>query len=95
MFNLDVRIDNQLRPQLRIGRELMLFPRTIIFGNYEYLVDLGWINDLNEDVPGGNINYKEEITWNAGVEFLLSKNFALMASYDNRFGPGGGLSILF
>lgn len=95
MFNLNVRIDNQLRPQIRIGREIMLFPRTIIFGNVEYQADFGWINDLNEEVPDGNINYTDEWTWNAGVEFLLSKNFALMASYDNRFGPGGGLSILF
>lgn len=84
-----------MRPQLRIGRELMLFPRTIVFGNFEYLADFGWVNDLNEENPGKSVNYQEEITWSAGAEYLLSKNFALMASYDNRFGVGGGLSIRF
>jgi hypothetical protein len=95
MFNLDVHIDNQLRPQISIGRELMLFPRTMVFGNFKYQSDFGWVNTLNEENPNENITYADEITWNAGVEFLLSKNFALMASYDNRFGVGGGLSIKY
>lgn len=95
MFNLDVRIDNQLRPQIGIARELMLFPRTIVFGAIEYQADFGWVNDLNKEAPDGNINYKEETTWSAGVEYFLSKNFSLMGSYDNRFGAGGGLSIRF
>jgi len=95
MFDLALQIDNQLRPQVSIGKEFMLFPRTIIFGNFEYRADFGWVNDLNEDTPNENIAYTDEIVWNAGVEFLLSKNFALMASYDNRFGVGGGLSIKF
>lgn len=43
----------------------------------------------------GNITYADEIIGNAGAEFLLSKNFALMASYDNRFFVGGGLSVQF
>ncbi len=95
MFNLDVRIDNQLRPQIGIARELMLFPRTVVFGAIEYQVDFGWVNDWNKEAPDGNINYKEETTWSAGVEYFLSKNFSLMGSYDNRFGAGGGLSIRF
>lgn len=95
MFNLDVRIDNQLRPQIGIARELMLFPRTLVFGKFEYQADFGWVNDLNKENPDKVVNYQEEITWSAGVEYLLSKNFALMASYDSRFGVGGGLSVRF
>ncbi|MEE4198697.1 MAG: multicopper oxidase domain-containing protein [Bacteroidales bacterium] len=95
MFNLDVRIDNELRPQIALSRELMLFPRTIAFGEVEYQADFGFVNDLNEEDPLGNVSYREEITWAAGLEFFLSKNFSLMASYDNRFGVGGGLSIRF
>ncbi len=41
------------------------------------------------------LNYRDEITWQIGVEYLLSRNFSLMASYDNRFGGGGGLSVKF
>jgi len=57
---------------------------------YEYQMDFGWVDDL----PQG-VNFKEEVTWSAGVEYLLSKNFSLMGSYDNRFGAGGGLSLRF
>lgn len=90
MFNVDLRIDNELRPRLGIGRSLMLFPRFVIFGYYEYQLDAGWVNTLEN-----NVSYEQEIVWNAGAEFLLSKNFSLMGSYDNRFGAGGGLSIRF
>lgn len=68
----------------------MLFPRFIVFGYYEYQLDAGWVNDLES-----NVGYTQEIVWNAGAEFLLSKNFSLMGSFDNRFGAGGGLSIRF
>ena len=95
MFNLDLRIDDQLRPQLKIGRKLMLFPRTFIFGNFEYRADFGWVNDLNKENVKNDIKYKEDIVWNAGVEYLLSRNLSIMASYDNRFGAGGGLSVRF
>ncbi|KXN98874.1 copper oxidase [Aequorivita aquimaris] len=90
LFNLDVRIDNKLRPQIGLEREIMIFPRTLAFGMIEYQVDFGLVDDL----PLG-IDYGDELTWNAGLEYFLSKNFSLMASYDNRFGAGGGLSIRF
>lgn len=90
LFNLDVRIDSKLRPQISLSRELLIFPRTAIFGRYEYQADFGWADSL----PFGN-NYANEVTWNAGVEYFLSRDFSLMASYDNRFGAGGGLSVRF
>jgi CopA family copper-resistance protein len=90
LFNLDVRIDSELRPQLSLSREIMIFPRTAIFGVYEYQADFGWVNDL----PAGD-NFENEVTWSAGMEYFLSRNFSLMGSYDNRFGAGGGLSIRF
>ena len=90
LFNLDVRIDNKLRPQISLSREILIFPRTAIFGSYEYQADFGWVDDL----PAAD-NFANEVTWNAGVEYYLSRNFSLMASYDNRFGAGGGLSARF
>jgi FtsP/CotA-like multicopper oxidase with cupredoxin domain len=95
MFNLDVRIDNKLRPEIRIGREIMIFPRTVIFGNYEYQADFGWVNSLMEEETGKPMDYKGETTWSVGMEYFLSRNISLMVSYDNRFGAGGGLSIRF
>ena len=93
LFNLDVRLDNKLRPEFRIDREIMIFPKTNIFGSYEYQMDFGWTKTLPES--GENYNYKGETTWSAGVEYIFSRNFSVMGSYDNRFGAGGGLTILF
>src|SRR5699024_1716804 len=48
MFDLDVRIDHELRPEIRLRREIMIFPRTLIFGNIEYQADFGIVNDISE-----------------------------------------------
>tara|TARA_R110002012_G_scaffold321836_1_gene551732 strand:+ start:29496 stop:31898 length:2403 start_codon:yes stop_codon:yes gene_type:complete len=93
LFNLDVRLDHKLRPEFRIDREIMIFPKTSIFGSYEYQMDFGWTDSLPES--GANSNYRGETTWSAGVEYIFSRNFSVMGSYDNRFGAGGGLTILF
>ncbi len=90
LFDLDVRIDDKLRPRIGIGRSIMLFPRFSIFGYYEYQADFGAVNDLENGK-----NFEKEIVWNAGAEYILSKNISLIGSYDNRYGAGGGLSIRF
>jgi len=90
LFNLDVRIDNKLRPQIGLSREILIFPRTAIFGNYEYQANFGWVDDLPQ-----HKNFEKEVVWTAGLEYFLSRDFSLMASYDNRFGTGGGLSWRF
>lgn len=90
MFNLDVRLDNKLRPQISLSREILLFRRIAIFGEYEFQVDFGWVNELPE---GENFEKEEVLT--VGAEYFLAKNFSIMGSYDNRFGAGGGLSIRF
>lgn len=90
MFNFDLRVDSKLRPQIGLSQSITIFPRTLIFGRYEYQADFGWIDDL----PQGD-SFKKEVTWSAGIEYIISKNFSLMGSYDNRFGAGGGLSARF
>lgn len=94
IFNVDVRIDSKLRPQVSIDREIMLLRRLAISGGIEYQADFGWAGDsgLNETE---NTNYNDELTWNAGLEYFLFKYINLMGSYDNRFGFGGGVSIWF
>ncbi len=90
LFNLDVRIDDRLRPRIGIGRSVMIFPSLSVFGYYEYQADFGVITDFENQV-----NYESETVWSAGLEYLLGKNISLLASYDNRFGAGGGLSLRF
>jgi FtsP/CotA-like multicopper oxidase with cupredoxin domain len=90
LFNLDARVDSDLRPRISIGRSIMLFPRFAVFGYYEYQMDFGFVNKL----PVGRKSESETV-WNAGGEYFLSRNFSLMGSYDNRYGAGGGLSIRF
>jgi len=90
LFNLDVRMDSKLRPQISLSRAITIFPRTVVFGVYEYQADFGWVDDLPQD-----INFKKEVVWSAGIEYFLSRNLSIMGSYDNRFGAGGGLSARF
>ncbi|WP_345160354.1 multicopper oxidase domain-containing protein [Pontibacter saemangeumensis] len=96
MFNLDLRVDNKLRPEIRVGREVLILPRTFLFGEYEYQADFGWVNDFEPEEGTVKVdNYRSETTWNVGLEYLVSKTFSLMGSYDNRFGAGGGLTVRF
>lgn len=90
MFNLDLRIDHKLRPQVSISREILLFRRIAVFGEYEFQADFGWVDEL----PDGD-NFEKEEVFQLGAEYFLSKNFSILASYDNRFGAGGGLSVRF
>nr|WKN38601.1 multicopper oxidase domain-containing protein [Tunicatimonas sp. TK19036] len=96
LFNLDARVDSKLRPQLRLEREVLIFPRTFLFGEYEYQLDFGLLDEpLEEGANREDGSVSQEITWNVGLEYLISKNFSLMGSYDNRFGAGGGLTVRF
>jgi hypothetical protein len=90
LFNLDVRMDSKLRPQISLSRAITIFPRTVVFGVYEYQADFGWVDELPQD-----ISFKKEVVWSAGIEYFLSRNLSIMGSYDNRFGAGGGLSARF
>ncbi len=90
LFALDARIDNELRPRVALGRSIMLFKKLSVFGYYEYQIDLGIVNNLPI-----NKEFISETVWSAGAEYMLSRNFSLMGSYDNRYGAGGGLSLRF
>ncbi|RDK87367.1 multicopper oxidase domain-containing protein [Marinirhabdus gelatinilytica] len=90
LINSDFRIDSKLRPQISFSTGFMIFPRLGIYGEYEYQMDFGWDGKL----PEGQ-DFDEETTWQVGLEYVLSRDFSLMGSYDNRFGAGGGLSLRF
>lgn len=88
-FNVDVSMDNQLRPRIRLDRELYLFPRIFLEGEYEYRADFGWVNDL------GGSSFESETQWLFGLSYILSRNFSVQANYNNRYGWGGGLLARF
>lgn len=90
MFNLDVRVDSEMRTRFSLGRSVMIFPKLSVFGYYEYETDFGIVNELE---TGKNI--AGETVWNAGAEYIISRNVSLTGSYDNRFGLGAGLSLRF
>ena len=89
-INADLSIDNQLRPQAKFTAEYLIFRRVAIFGRYEYRSDFGAVHKLK-----AGKNYKAEQVWNAGIDYILSRNFSITGSYDNRFGGGGGLTWRF
>ena len=89
-FNVDVSMDHQLRPRIRLDRELLIFPRIFLEGEYEYRADFGWVNELEN-----NNSYEGETQWLIGASYILSRNFSIQGNYNNRYGWGGGLSIRF
>jgi len=90
LIDSDLRIDNKLRPTISFATATMIFRNVALYGEYEYQMDFGWVTDFEEGT-----DFKEETTWQVGLEFVLSRDFSLMGSYDNRFGAGGGLSLRF
>lgn len=90
MFNVDLSLDHQLRPRIRIDQEFLLFPRFFIEGEYEYRADFGWVNDL-----GGNTTFVGGNEWLIRVSYILSRNFSLQGNYNNHFGWGGGITVRF
>jgi CopA family copper-resistance protein len=90
MFNVDVSVDHQLRPRVRIDKEILLFPRFFLEGEYEYRADFGWVNDID-----GNSSFEGEDEWLIRASYILSRNFSIQANYNNIYGWGGGLSIRF
>ncbi len=95
MFDLTFLVDDQLRPELRLHRSLMIFHRTFLFGEFEYQADFGWVNELTDMATGEPLNYLDDITWSAGLEFMIGRDISIVGSYDNRFGFGGGIVTRF
>lgn len=89
-INVDLSMDNQLRPRIRLDRELLIFPRIFLEGEYEYRADLGWVNDFEN-----NNSYEGETQWLIGASYILSRNFSIQGNYNNRYGWGGGLLARF
>ena len=90
MFNVDLSIDHQLRSRIRLDRELLLFPRIFLEGEYEYRADFGLINDFENGV-----DYEDETEWLVGLSYIVSRNFSIQGNYNNQYGWGGGVLARF
>ncbi|MFO7868965.1 MAG: multicopper oxidase domain-containing protein, partial [Bacteroidales bacterium] len=90
MFNVDVSIDHQIRPRVRVDKEILLFPRFFVEGEYEYRADFGWVNNLEE-----NTRFEGEDEWLIRASYILSRNFSIQANYNSHYGWGGGLTVRF
>lgn len=86
----NVRLESDLNIQLSFDVDYLLFPRTAFFAYWEMTNDFGWKNSL----PSGR-NRVSEYVWNSGLEYIFSKNLSIIASYDSRFGAGGGLAYIW
>ncbi|CAL2104127.1 Copper oxidase family protein precursor [Tenacibaculum sp. 190130A14a] len=86
----DLGIDTQLRPQIQFSTAIPIFNRVELQGMWQMQADFGWKNDLPADT-----NWEREYIWSVGAEYILGQYFSLSASYDNRFGAGGGLTVRF
>ena len=89
-FNIDLSADHQLRPRIRLDRELLIFPRVFLEGEYEYRADFGLVNNLED-----NKAFESETQWLVGLSYILSRNFSIQGNYNNRYGWGGGFLVRF
>ena len=88
--DLDVSLDNKLRPQIGLDYEILLFPRLALEAAWEWQLDFGAI----ERLPGGK-KWEQEHQVNIGLEYILSNNLSLTGSYSNQYGYGGGFRMRF
>ncbi|MDE0119922.1 MAG: multicopper oxidase domain-containing protein [Bdellovibrionales bacterium] len=89
-FELDINVDNKARLQVALEYELLLFPRIELFADWEWTVDFGILHDLPEREV-----WEQEQEWSIGIGYIMSKNFSLIASYNNHFSWGAGLNWKF
>ncbi|MBH48144.1 MAG: copper oxidase [Halobacteriovorax sp.] len=86
----ELRVDSDLNVIFSLGTEYLIFPRTMMFARWEIGNNWGWKKKLEADR-----SWDREYTWSAGLDYVLSKQFILTSSYDNRFGAGAGLIYLW
>ena len=67
LIDSDLRIDNKLRPQIRFSTGTMILRRVGLYGEFEYQMDFGWVDDLSE---GKELN--DEMTWQAELEYFIN-----------------------
>lgn len=86
VMDTDFSVDHKLRPEISLNSHIPITQRLMAIGHFEWHGDFGAIESLPDEE-----NFEQEITYTAGVEYLLSEQFSFIGNYDNRFGWGAGL----
>lgn len=90
ILDADVSIDNKMRPEIGLNTHIPLTQKLMAVGHFEFLADAGLI----EDLPSGT-SLKTELTYTAGLEYLINEYISFVGNYDSHFGWGGGISVKF
>lgn len=90
ILDSEMSLDHKLRPELAFQSHIPVTQRLMFAGHGEWKSDFGIVEETHN-----NNTYNYEVIYTIGFEYLLTKDFALIANYDNRFGWGGGLSWIF
>lgn len=78
-----MRLDNKLRPQVSLSREILVFRRIAVFAEYEFQADFGWVNDLSEGE-----NFEKEEVFTVGAEYFPAKTFPSWEAMTTDLVPG-------
>ncbi|MYE07553.1 MAG: multicopper oxidase domain-containing protein [Oligoflexia bacterium] len=89
-LELDINVDNRAQLQVALEYELLLFPRMEFFADWEWTMDFGILHNL----PEGAV-WEQEQEWSVGIGYIMSKNFSIIASYNNHFSWGAGINWKF
>ena len=88
-FEWDVSITSHFLIEMSLEYELLLFPRTEFFAEWEWLVYSPELSNFSD------MNWLQEHEWSIGLHYMLSKNFSFIASYHNHYSYGAGISWQF
>ena len=89
-FDLGVNLNHKAQLQINLEYELLLFPRTEFFTEWEWTMDFG----LAHSWPSEKI-WEQEHEWSVGLNYMISKSVSIIASYSNHFSYGAGINLKF
>ncbi len=90
ILDTEFNIDHELTPEIGLKLHLPLMQRLMVNGHFEFHTEKGIYEMIDEEKV-----LETEQTLTTGLEYLLNKNFSVLAEFDTRFGFGGGLSWRF
>lgn len=83
-------LDTKVRPELNLDWHISILKRLTLTGHYESNSDFNILNSLEDGT-----SYELEQTLQIGFVYLLNKYLSITINYDNRFGTGAGLRIIY
>ena len=79
-FDFSLFLNHELELELELDYDLLLFNRVELFAESE--IQISQFENFSQE-------------WELGLKYLMTQKLSLVGSYDNHFGWGAGLHILF